>query len=175
MRKMRLSLVLMAGFLLSFSAIAGGGSVGLTPGTGVKVLFGNNDSNVYIPIRFEGEGYLGSEGQHGLGGAFGYDIGVGNSFFNVSVVSFNPEYKYHFNGGLESGPFVGAYTDFRFGNNANIIGIGALGGYQHYFGNFMIYGAGNVGFGTSGSKFVNKRNSGGEFGVHAGVRYAFGK
>jgi hypothetical protein len=171
MRKMKLSLVLLAGLILSFSAQAGGGSVGITPGTGVKLFFAKGNTSVFIPIRFEGEGYLGSEGQHGVGGAMGYDIGTR---FAGSVFSLNPEYKFHFNGGLESGPFVGAYTDLRFGNGANVIGVGALGGYQHYFGSVMIYGAGNLGFATLGSKFGG-RGTGGEFGIHAGVRYAFGK
>ncbi len=175
MRKMKLSLVLLAGILLSFSAFASGGSVGVSPGTGVKIVFGGG-SDVYIPIRFEGEGYLGDNDQHGVGGNIGFDIGTGFAF---NAFGITPEYKYYFNGGKLSSPFVGAYGDFRFatgvfGGSFNLIGVGAQGGYQHYFtDNISIYGAGSFGFATVGNSFG--RNNGGEFGIRAGVKYTFGK
>ncbi|MEZ5024429.1 MAG: hypothetical protein R2728_14460 [Chitinophagales bacterium] len=41
----------------------------------MKLTFAKGGTNAFIPFRFEGEGYLGSNDQHGVGGGFGYDIG----------------------------------------------------------------------------------------------------
>lgn len=176
MRKIQLLVILCSVLFLSApNVFASGGSVGASPGTGIKVRFGGG-TDISLPIRFEGEGYLGDNDQHGVGGNIGFDIGTG---FNFNYFGITPEYKYYFNGGKESGAFVGAYGDFRFatgtfGGSFNNIGIGGQGGYQHVFDfDLAIYGAGNIGFSTVGNSFG--RNNGGEIGFRAGVKYIFGR
>ncbi|MCB0501392.1 MAG: hypothetical protein KDD32_01820 [Bacteroidetes bacterium] len=183
MRKIQLLVILCSVlFIGTPNAKASGGSVGLTPATGVKLYFAKGGTSTFLPFRFEGEGYLGGNDQHGVGGGFGYDIGVGGArtFWgvraNVGYLSISPEYKYYFKGGKDSSPFVGAYTDFRFGSGRNIIGVGAQGGYQHVFDfGLGIYGVGSFGFGTAGNNSGFGRSNGGEFGMRAGVKYIFGK
>ncbi|MEZ5008581.1 MAG: hypothetical protein R2753_10580 [Chitinophagales bacterium] len=75
MRKIQLLFVMLAGLLLSNQNVqASGGSVGLTPATGVKIIFGGNNTNTYLPFRFEGK-YIGSSINMELWSLF--DIGTG--------------------------------------------------------------------------------------------------
>jgi len=160
--------------LFSVNTYAGdGGAASVTPGTGVKVLFGGG-ADIWIPIRFEAEGFLGEEGQHGVGGEIGFDIGTG---FTPGFFGIKPQYNFYFNGGQESGGYVGAYADLRFRSLWNIIGVGAQGGYVHYFNDMIaIFGEANVGYGTIGytGGSGSGRSHNGEFGVSAGLKIAFG-
>ncbi len=178
MKRLLLLLTVIGVALWSTPVYAGGGSVG-GPGTGIKLRFGNGGTNAYLPFQAEAEGYLGSEGQHGVGGAIGYEIGFGNAFGYFHIA---PEYRYYFNGGSSSGPFVGGYTHFGFGSNRNLIGMGAVGGYAHFFSDAIsLVVRGNLGFASLGFKFGGgffgggtTRGSTGELGATVGVRWHWG-
>lgn len=180
MKRLLLLLTIIGVALWTTPVYAGGGSVGGSPATGIKLFFGGGGVDVRLPFHVEAEGYLGDEDKHGVGGSVGYEIGFSNAF---SIGSISPEYRYHFNGGQESGPFVGAYTHFGFRGGANIIGVGASGGYSHFFTDAIsLVVRGNLGFATSsgvttvnffGPNFSTGRANGGEFGVTASVRWHF--
>lgn len=158
---------------------AGGGQAGMSPGTGVKIRFEKGGTDVWIPIQFRAEGHLGSEGQHGVGGTFSYDIGTGKSTViglvvrsRTGMAAITPHYHYYFNP-KDSGAYVGAFTDLRFGGGWNDIGVGGKGGYKHQFTeNWGIWAEGSVGFSTSGSS-GSKRSNGGILGINAGAHYQF--
>lgn len=168
------------GFILSMflfvggEAFAGGGQAGMSPGTGVKVRFAKGGADVWIPIQFRAEGHLGSEGQHGVGGTFSYDIGTGGSIFtgNFGMVAITPHYHYYFNP-KESGPYVGGYVDLRFRSGVNDIVIGGKGGYKHQFTeNWGIWAEGGFGFSTWGNNGFSRSN-GGQLAINAGAHYQF--
>lgn len=167
MRKIKiLGLLLMALVFATPAANAGGVSIGGFPGTGYTVNFGSGGATGFIPIRFEVETFMGAD-NHGIGGSLGFDIGTG---FAPNIFVINPQYRYYFNDGRSSSPFVGATVDIGFGSSKSLkFGAGAIGGYQHFFNdNIAIYGAATLGY--AAVKVFNTRSSG-ELGFRAGVKF----
>jgi hypothetical protein len=172
MRKLAICILAFLGMLMvPASAIAGGGAASATPGTGFTLRFGNG-TDVLIPIIVAGEYQIGDDRQHGIGGELGYDIWTG--FSGASLFHLGLHYNHYFNGGVESGAYVGAYANFGLRTGFNMISIGGKGGYQHFFNDWIgIFGEGRVGFNTWGGGGGGRAN-GGEFGVIAGAKFVFG-
>lgn len=152
--------------------LAGGGSVGVAPGTGFTLRFASGGTDVYIPVQIRAQWYVDDEQNHAIGGEFGGDIGTG---FAPNIVTINPYYHYYI-GGEGNGGYVGAKLGLGFRSNFNLISVVAVGGYKYDFNDerFSIFGEGSVGFATSGSSFSNSRGNGGEFGLKVGGLFNFG-
>ena len=165
-------ILFVAVLFLPVSLEAGSGTAGITPGTGFDFRTGSGRIDWMIPITIRGEYQLGGEEQHGVGAEFGGKIWTGFKGFNT--ITFTPYYHHYFNGGAESGPYVGAILDLGFRRNFNMIGIGGVGGYQHMFNDFLgIYGEGRIGFSTFGTAFSTGRSNAVLLGLQAGALFHF--
>ena len=104
MKKIYIPIILaVLGLTLSPSlTYAGGGSLGMTPGSGFKLTFGNSQTSGFVPFDFRLEWRLDQAEKHAIGTDFGADFGTGG---NRTAFRLNPYYHFYFQG--VSGWYIG--------------------------------------------------------------------
>jgi hypothetical protein len=153
-------------------AYAGGGSLGMTPGSGFKLRFAGGGTDGLVPFDFRLEWRVDEEEKHGIGTDFGADLGTGGY---PNVFRLNPYYHYYLNG--VGGWYIGADFGIDVGKNTNLISIGPKAGYKADIKKnpkFAVYGETGLGFSTFGSSALSGRSNGGYWNFKVGALFNFG-